>query len=83
MVNLKIKIKEQIKQFRLCFCFHFRCCFCFRFIKFFAFLLIHVAYRGHRLSTVLDWPRSVIAFLLTPGSIELPKHFRLRIFYLV
>ena len=69
---MKTKTKMKIKMiFRFCFHFdfHFGFCFCFCFLKFLAFLLTPHG---------LELPQTVNCLLL---GLEVPQHFRLRIFH--
>ena len=72
-MKMKTKTKMKIKMnFR--FCFHFVFLFCFYFLKVFCIFVNSAWPRGAiggQLS--LDWPRSVIAFLLTPRGLEVPR----------
>ena len=98
----KTKTKMKLKMnFRFYFHFYFHIRFSFLFLLFLSksfCIFVNSAWPrgaiGGQLS--LDWPRSAIAFLLTPRSLEVPQmvsslllglevpqHFRLRIFHVV
>ena len=72
----KMKTKTKMKRkmnFRFHFDFHFGFCLCFCLLMVFAFFVNSTCSTSAidgQLS--LDWPRSAIAFSLTPRSLEVP-----------